>query len=62
MSKPSDNNLRMAAIVLRACPNEAGAKAQQEMNAVADWLETQTENKEHERYNEATHFWSRASP
>lgn len=62
MSKPSDNDLIMAAIVLRACPDEVGAKAQQEMRAVADWLETQIENKEHEHYNKVTTFWRGASP
>jgi hypothetical protein len=62
MNKPSDSNLIMAAIVLRACPDEAGAAAQREMNVVADWLESQRENKEYEHYNKATDFWRRASP
>lgn len=62
MNKPSDNNLIMAVIVLRARPGEAGAKAQQEMNTVADWLESQIENKEHKHYNSATAFWRGAAP
>ncbi len=55
--KPADNDLLMAAIVLRATPAEAGEAAQQQMYEVADWLSSQIENKEHESYQKSVAFW-----
>ena len=55
--KPADNDLLMAAIILRATPADAGEAAQQRMFSVADWLDSQIENKEHENYEKSVAFW-----
>ncbi len=55
--KPADNDLLMAAIVLRATPADAGESAQRQMREVADWLRSQIENKEYENYEKSVAFW-----
>jgi hypothetical protein len=57
--KPSDNDLLMAAIVLRAFSADAGGAAREQMRGVADWLSSQIENKEYENYKKSVAFWPR---